>query len=75
MNRTMLKTKVEKITGRRDVIAWTAEVLGISNSAAALKLRGESPMTIKEAIKLSEALKLTSTEFSAMFIKSEGAGK
>ena len=69
MNRKMLKTSVEKVTGRSDVIAYVAETLGISKSSAAMKLRGDAPMSINQACKIRDALHLTSSDFSQIFLE------
>lgn len=69
MNRKMLKTCVEKVTGRSDVIAYVAETLGISKSSAAMKLRGDAPLSIGQACKIRDALHMTSGEFTKIFLE------
>lgn len=71
MNRRLLKTRVEAVTGRSDVIAWTAETLGISHSSAAMKLRGDSPLLLTQALQMRDALHLTAAQFTAIFLASE----
>ena len=69
MNRKRLKTCVEKVTGRSDVIAYVAETLGISKSSAAMKLRGDCPLSIGQACELKTALHMTSSEFTEIFLE------
>ena len=69
MNRKLLKEKVEAVTARSDVIAFCAEVLEISKSSAAMKLRGDAPLSINQACKIRDALHLTSSDFSKIFLE------
>lgn len=69
MNRKLLKECVEKVTGRSDVIAYVAETLGISKSSAAMKLRGDCPLSIGQACELKTALHMTSDTFTRVFLE------
>ena len=69
MNRKLLKVTVEAVTGRSDVIAYVAETLGISVSSAAMKLRGDSPLSISQTRTLCKELKMTPETFTKIFLE------